>query len=120
MTLDLSRLPAAPWNALKGAINHPSGFPMLLAETDEPGDLAALEFAAMARGALEIQMRRKWTSSFDFDGWCVIDDECCLIMTNKTLENPEGESKCWPDPITALIEAEKWWVANVKRPGAAT
>ena len=56
--LDLSKLTPAPWEVVTDAsgghyIPHHDHFPMLLPECEVDADLAALEFAALARNAFD-------------------------------------------------------------------
>ena len=76
-----------------------------------------LAFVAMARNAFDVMMRRGWwpvTMTVPWNPpflWMVTgrerlpwqDDDGWLMM-------PEMK---WPDPFTALVEADKWYAANV-------
>jgi hypothetical protein len=73
-------------------------------ERDIAETQAAAEMCLLARRALDIQIRRGWAAIRDFDGWCVIDD-CCQVVRPDSF---------WPDPYTALLETEKWFIENVE------
>ncbi len=87
-------------------------------------ECANAEFIALARNAFDVMMRRGWWPELVFkDGnnqqWKVK----CLwghFWTNDWEEEriKKGPTvRTWPDPFTALVEAEKWLVENLeKRP----
>lgn len=94
---------------------------MLTPETECEPDLAALEFAALARNAFDVMMRR---------GWCALRDEYAddpsaawFLYYHRTnfLTREELRLETWraehgfPDPFTALVEAERWYKENVEK-----
>lgn len=121
--MDLTKLAPAPWavtltpapmDSLQ--IARPDGYPMLLpADDDHPADLAALEFAALARNAFDIMLRRGWSAlkSPASDKWRVDTDDGCYFAWGR--EEEEGvEPAEWPDPFSALVAADEWYRAHVE------
>jgi hypothetical protein len=114
--MDLTKLPPAPWKVecdRDGGhyIPHHGRFPMLLPECEVEADLAALYFAALARNAFDVMMRRGWNSSVDVQGkWFVVDRH------NRPVHHADehGNPVRLADPFTALVEADKWYVENVE------
>jgi hypothetical protein len=55
MSIDVSKLPAAPWQYIPGddggIVGNINGYPVLLAEDDTPSGVASLQFVALARNA---------------------------------------------------------------------
>lgn len=104
--IDFTKLTPAPWEVLKDKesqtlfIPRPNGFPMLLEEDNDP---VPLEFAALARNAFDVMMRRRWQAE-----WWLAEGE--LFGVDSALTNlPEELQKMrWPDPFTALVEADRW------------
>lgn len=70
----------------------------------------------LGRQALDIMMRRKWSPSYVGEGWSVAD-----VLGDPLFPKWDAGAMVWmeplfADPFTALVEAEKWYVANVKVP----
>lgn len=113
--VDFFNLPPSPW-ILYGPepyIGRPGGdYPMLLPEDSEnSGDIAALRFAVLARNAFDVMMRRGWnpTKHMPHDkhhGWWHVVDE----WYDEFLDVGP-----WPDPFTALVEADKWYRENMEK-----
>ena len=125
MTLDLSKLTPAPWLRVPYggdwkdreeclAVGHP--------ETESGicdanhywqrvfngwmARRADVEFVCLARAAFEVMMRRKWNPTYrggTNGGWYVLN----------ILEDRVGRVLA-DDPFTALVEADRWYVANVE------
>lgn len=124
MAIDLEKLSAAPWRH-NGFHTIISG-DFRIAECDL--DLSGVEceanadFIALARNAFEVMMRRGWTadkSSVEGEGWRVMmfgdhfafteDGEAGTFRSDRITAIPH-----WPDPFTALVEADAWYRANVE------
>lgn len=114
--MDLSKLTAAPWQISEDHehggpfVAGTDGYPILIPESDGPDGRAALEIAALARNAFDVMMRRGWTAETLIAGklatiaWIAVND----------LGRPVGDDKTWPDPFTALVEADQWYSKNVE------
>lgn len=118
--MDLSKLTPAPWllhhDEHSGSTYIPEtidGFPMLLTELDTDTHTVALEFAALARNALDVMMRRGWgvyaasgpgyhPGGHEY-GWQATDGD----------DNRIGDT-LYSDPFTALVEADKWYRENAE------
>ena len=112
MSFDLSKLTPAPWivtvvdQAGQRFIKRPSGHLLLMAEFDDNSeDVAALDFAALARNAFDVMMRRGWGVVKGVDGWFP-----ALPITGELYALRKMR---WPDPFTALVEADAWWEKNI-------
>jgi len=121
--MDLEKLTPAPWSS-----NVPSGNEteavfasgkMILEcivnrhyQTCE----ADAEFIALARNAFDVMMRRKWwvepIGGGDL-GWAVFEE----VERDGNLRHPPVWMEADPafDPFTALVEADKWYKANVEK-----
>ena len=68
------------------------------------------EFVAIARAAFDVMMRRKWEPQAWLEGgqssWGVDSSE-------KEMPYDLCDMR-WPDPFTALVEADKWYKENVE------
>ena len=125
--MDLSRLSPAPWRNGGTDSFYPDEFCHVL-ETEDGGSLiaefgfdkqvpgnqetsaAACDFAALARNAFDVMMRRGWVvqrydsaaDDDDTDGKWYVDE---AYRTEECLP-------CWPDPFTALVEADRFVTAR--------
>lgn len=140
MQFDPTKLPPAPfavspnvhdsWGWIRDAEGAPAGrtdCSWLLGDLDEfrrtheygspeykrgPEAVANLaEFCAVARNAFDVMMRRGWGVVHRQSGWfAAIPEEC--------FQNEIAFRKMrWPDPFTALVESDKWWIENVEKGG---
>ena len=118
--MDLSGLNPAPWVVLEdscGDLYIQAGkrnISLLAGEMGGPGERLVLEFVALARNAFEVIMRR---------GWGVLP---CRSVTGywvaKDSEGTPFDAGCrencptlyWPDPFTALVEADAWYREHVE------
>ena len=124
---DLTKLPPAPWGVARDRetgwhfIPHVGGFPMLNPETECEADLEALHFAALARNALDVMLRREWWAvpfyrqeglarSAPMVRWFRVAAHYALPSRLKNME--------WPDPLTCLVEADQWLTEQEKNRGA--
>jgi len=73
-------------------------------------------FAALACNAFGVMMRRKWHVEPNDDGtaWRVWSGDGVWWYSRGEMP-PQIE---WPDPFTALVEADKWYVENVESKAA--
>jgi hypothetical protein len=83
---------------------------------DEVGRTNML-FAALARNAFDVMMRRGWWAvpmavPFDHSRWCVDSEE---DLPWKSKDGIIQEGFVWPDPYTALVEADKWYREHEER-----
>ncbi len=117
--IDLSKLTPAPWTVGEHEVygfrdcGGPYKVQVSLIETDR-------EFTALARNAFDVMMRRGWsTSQLELDfrkpfpdrhGWCVLDDWGEIPR----IRRGEEPVITWPDPFTALVEADKWYKEHVE------
>lgn len=106
MKLDISKLSPAPWHVVDWAwSNTPKE---VIADNDENvvESHTDMVMCAMARNFLEITMRRGWGIKLCSDGrWMVLHNEEIPIHVGLA---------GWSDPFTAVIETEKWLVANME------
>lgn len=95
--IDITKLTPAPWEL-----------------TDEGWCVDAdmhehQEFIAIARNAFDVMMRQGWgvvlVKIDNQNYWCVpqLTPGICMPIHR------------WPDPFTALIEADKWYKENVEK-----
>ncbi len=108
--MDLSKLTPAPWQAdyqpaLWRVISQ-SEDTVVTAMLDEPD----AEFIALARNAFDVMMRRGWWPSWEEDGDWRLDEpgDVCTELGEWVRANP------FPDPFTALVEADKWYREHVE------
>lgn len=116
--MDMNKLSPAPWHT-GGTTYTPSGPKMNVWTKALPGmqsgDVVAWNmkpedaaFTELARNAFEVMMRREWTAEkWDEAGnWIVVDARHLWVTRNP----PQIHT----DPFTALVEADKWYAANVE------
>jgi hypothetical protein len=71
---------------------------------------ADAEFIALARNALDVQMRRGWSAQTFKSGY---RDEWVIELENGSwLYTNDGKRLTWPDPFTALVQADAWYTDN--------
>jgi hypothetical protein len=112
--MDLSKLSPAPWFANGRQLYGEESFSSLVFSGG--GFPTNVEFCALARNAFDVMIRRKWGVALCLiGGWEVFsrDGQEC-----RDLDCPNvGHA----DPFTALVEADRWYVANVEnQPHART
>lgn len=105
---DLSKLTPAPWVARGegiccGLYKEPEHF---LIFQDDGGTWADTQFCALARNALDVMLVRRWAAVPFDEGWEVRD--------YRDGQRTIALSKFWPDPFTAIVEADKWYRENVE------
>ena len=108
--IDLKKLTPAPWQAQgEGICCGLYAEPGHMLIFDPDSTWADASFIALARNAFDVMLRRGWYAyppSSQQVGWGVDARPQALPMDLCKLS--------WPDPFTALVEAEKWYVANVE------
>lgn len=105
LKLYLESVSPAPWNVISHKwdvlTSGPTGDISKQTLLDNQMTRPDMVMCAMARNFLDIVMRRGWGVIVHPDGWGVD-----VIL-------PKLRAMRWPDPFTAVQEAEKWWVANM-------
>ncbi len=61
-----------------------------------------VEFQVLARAAFDVMMRRGWSPERMGDTWIVNDED------GRAFCYPSEVMIRWPDPFTALVEADRW------------
>ena len=115
--MDLGKLTPAPWASRPGnpgdcVISKAAGNVTVAAEIDE--DTSDAAFIALARNAFDVMMRRGWNAARDIHRtWFVQNTNCNAIHRVEDNDYLAGSRIArFPDPFTALIEADKWYAAN--------
>lgn len=115
--LDLTKLSPAPWFAdPRDRLVIDAGRSVLTTEVE----LAAggsnrptvdMAFVALARNAFDVQLRRGWgvMPCRSVAGWWVCKD------SEGTPFRDDCPRLYWPDPFTALVEADKWYRENAEK-----
>jgi len=115
--MDLSKLTPAPWEAMyageQPCVKDVVGPDSHLFQPDFGTDTDA-EFIALAREAFDVMIRREW--------WAVPryshrPGSFWIVRSPNDIEPIDGlidEIGGWPDPFTALVEADKWYKENVE------
>lgn len=119
MSLDLSKLSPAPWFAQWQTNGNCNGH-NLRSQDGLVGkfyNIDGAEAVALLRNALDIQMRRQWGTRVTMTGWNI--SNTLGMLPDDGGFNDWVMDQDWPDPATALNEAEKWYVANVLKGGAS-
>ena|SRR5215469_17298542 len=116
MILDVSKLTPEPWTVNKAriTIRIKHGEDYVVESGVRTEDDA--EFIVLARKAFGVMMRRGWKASRDrADGqWYVSNHqmiEACVPFDG-TEKYPR---RLFPDPFTALVEADRWYSENVEK-----
>lgn len=67
-------------------------------------------FIALAHDALQVMVRRGWHAYYDpaAQGWFLSGHHGNLNAFSQLLGH------CFSDPFTALVEADRWYVANIE------
>jgi hypothetical protein len=122
--MDLSKLAPAPWTS-DGCYVHG---PVVVGDGDVP-DYSSMtiydegghnedeaKFIALARNAFDVMMRRGWYAVTRGDEWtvpfCLAEEDAGFPW--KAYESVTGKEASWPDPFTALVEADRWYRENVE------
>ncbi len=69
--------------------------------------------AVIASQAFDVMMRRGWTAGTDGvgRGWYVSNRDMMKAIYDDNIPEPK---RIWPDPFTALVEADKWYAENIE------
>lgn len=112
LKLEISKLSQAPWHV----IDDPRFWPSITSgpaddaserrSVDDPMEPFDMVMCAMARNFLDIVMRRGWGVVKFQSGWAIAFPDIVVPHDIRGLR--------WNDPFTAVLEAEKWWVANME------
>jgi hypothetical protein len=110
--IDLTKLTPAPWEAdeshivygRKGTLRETPGF----AKFESEHRNTDAEFTALARNAFDVMIRRGWSAVCDLDQWAIQWNQHGIHI------DEVYRTKRWPDPFTALVEADEWYKANVE------
>ena len=125
--IDLGKLTPAPWEwwtsnsfrrltggdgkdggVLSGVIQPSDHHPDIL------GGGTDMEFIVLARAAFDVMMRRGWTANR-------IDTQDGPQTAWHVDVGIRGQrTTSWPDPFTALCDADEWYKANVEEPANVT
>ena len=136
MGIDLSELTPAPWvhthyeNGHGETKNHyrtdirgrqmfvngkeVASEPVCILHSGFVGFEANAKFIALARNAFDVMMRRGWSPERMGDAWIVNDEDNYPLCRPR----PGNEILRWPDPFTALVEADKWYKEHIENKGA--
>lgn len=119
MTFDPSKLTTAPWIVHDNGENYwcgPPSNPLLEAAHDDRGRVA-VEFAALARNAFDVMMRRGWgvrltdvcpiAGKIDLQWQAIVMCPGSVVGINSMIYAS--------DPFTALVEADRWYKENMEK-----
>ena len=113
--MDLSKLTPAPWRYVPGddggCVSNNAGYPLLLSEDND--NAVDAEFAALARNAFEVMMRRGWQPWLLNGRWHVSSQRQGFIGRWKHCGG-DGLPISASDPFTALVEADQWYTEHVE------
>lgn len=113
--MDLSQVTPAPW--LPGqntdgqhTVYAGSGVDVTPAWTNtargRPMAQADAEFIALARNACDVMLRRSWGPYNDAEKWYVSGENAGVVEA-------AGANGPYPDPFTALVEADRWYREHI-------
>ena len=114
MSIDLNKLTPAPWtphrymqpaSGNRYALLDPSCQSYCDSKTD-------MEFAALARNAFDVMMRRGWMPRRYRDGTFGVQNEFGDWPIELTGWKPKHQ---FSDPFTALVEADCWYTEHVEK-----
>ena len=120
--VDLTKLTPAPWESANCAIYGPFsptgrdriGVVCEAVPKEESKARTNAAFIALARNAFDVMMRRGWWPIKRGDKWQVGGQD--PDEPSETWETTPIQTG-WPDPFTALVEADAWYKANVEKTG---
>lgn len=116
MSIDLSKLLPAPWaysydgsgDWSVGCEHEPQeARAAVVSDGDDDFCRAHAAFIALAKNAFDVMMRRGWGVEQWEEGWSIAQPKRPWQMPGDL---------CWPDPFTALVEADRWYQENVEKP----
>lgn len=120
MSIDLTKLFSAPWKRGEGdpyTVVGAGGSPILLSEWDNDDGIACLEFAALARNAFDVQMRRGWETYRKNDGRWYVAMKGIENGADRYFQLYHHFPNGWSDPFTALVETDAWYRETTEKPG---
>ena len=106
MSIDLSKLPPAPWRSNKDSedflyVADANGKTIGMPEFDTEEGKAFADFAALARNAYAIMLSRGWTAMHHPNGgWEAVDADLGVPVIDSL---PSG----FPGPFEAIVETAK-------------
>lgn len=109
----LTNLTPAPWTAEGCEINGPTREMMVIYDEGGHGPEDAT-FIALARNAFDVMLRRGWWASKD-SPWVDPDNPWIVEGLEFLFDYRDAPQRCWPDPFTALVEADQWYKENVEK-----
>jgi len=142
--VDFSLVTPAPWNFAEwspGETDHESAWgtseppdPACLFTGEEPDGHniifyqsgfqedktanANLAFAALARNACDVMIRRKWTVRPHKDGYVAVERLTDVWEDHAIIKDVDGledwDVAVRPHPFTALVAADEWYKENVE------
>jgi hypothetical protein len=124
---DLEKLTPAPWRVCptRGEEDPESGADTLIETTADVQYKAVVfmgwydglhlgctkpdaAFIALARNAFDVMMRRGWNPLMTSNGWSVSDFHRKRVYDKARTFRDWVLEQEWPDPFTALVEADRW------------
>lgn len=117
--IDLMKLTPAPWGSPSyakenGRVTTPYG-----SFEVGSGRSADAEFIALARIAFDVMLRRGWSAILnpcDEKTWRVdMNDGTCFAYGREEEFDAGVNPADWPDPFTALVEADRWYAEHVEK-----
>ena len=121
--IDLTKLTPPPWTAREVwpgwfDLSGPNGRIFDCNEFDRHGEGAKDDalFCAMARNAFSVMTRRGWEVRNQDDlGWCAVKQSGWPVDASWINNgNSPTLKRFWPDPFTAIVEADRWYKENVE------
>ena len=104
--IDLTKLTPAPWvDSHSDLCFHPKHG----GTASVPIDANHRKFIALARNAFDVMMRRGWGMHQYETEWVILPDEDNELPFEAWLQRQE-----FPDPFTALVEADAWYRENIE------
>ena len=120
MSIDLSKLTPAPWECIadqNGYFNLCYG-PRVIAQFVHRDEC---ESASFARNALDVMMRRGWHAEYRNVSYA--EKPLRMAWVAAYHDNEDGHvlitAGDFPDPFTALVEADKWLTARESNAASA-
>lgn len=124
--IDLTKLSPAPWDAVRisddvAVVVHKGGPASFTSIFHNTGNLdewpwaneSDADFIALARNAIDVMMRRGWYAALEREGFV---NRNKWIVREKTGMCVAGAGAVeYPDPFTALVEADKWYRENIEK-----
>lgn len=124
MSIDLTKLTPAPWYVTTN--DYGTEFTVCAKLNGQVARIVSwhsdidAEFIALARNAFDIMMWHGWHAvplRFTDDGCDQWGVKSADAMVETIAESGFSKKSCtfWPDPFTALVEADAWYRANIEK-----